>query len=68
MLYTTCCSDHIPITVDIVIASMPVLEVASDDEIILGVNWSKLSATDKETYARDIDVHLNAVQVSVDAI
>ena len=67
VLYSTCCSDHIPITVDIVIASIPVLEVASDD-INLSVNWSKLSATDKDTYARDIDVHLNAVKVPVDAI
>ena len=27
VLYSTCCSDHIPITVDIAIASIPVLEV-----------------------------------------
>ena len=44
------------------------LEVASDDDINLSVNWSKLSAADKDTYARDIDVHLNAVKVPVDAI
>ena len=34
----------------------------------LSVNWSKLSAADKETYARDIGVHLNAVRVQVGAI
>ena len=50
------------------IASIPVLEVPSDDEINLCVNWSKLSTADKDTYARDIDVHLNAVKVPVDAI
>ena len=30
VLYSTCCSDHIPNTVDIAIASIPVLEVATD--------------------------------------
>ena len=44
------------------------LEVATDDDINLSVNWSKLSAADKETYARDIDVHLTVVKVPVDAI
>ena len=68
VLYSTCCSDHIPITVDIAIASIPVLEVPSDDEINVSVNWSKLSTADKDTYARDIDVHLNAVKVPVDAM
>ena len=69
MLYSTCCSDHIPITVDIAIASIPVLDVPGDVEINLSVNWSKLSTADKYTYyARDIDVHLNAVKVPVDAI
>ena len=34
----------------------------------LSVNWSKLSIADKDTYARDIDVHLNAVKVPVDAM
>ena len=64
VLYSTCCSDHIPITVDIAIASIPMLEVPSD-EINLSVNSS---AADKDTYARDIYVHLNAVKVPVDAI
>ena len=70
VLYSTCCSDHIPITVDIAIASIPVLEVPSDDKINLCINWSKLSAADKDTYihVRNIDVHLNAVKVPVDAI
>ena len=44
------------------------LEVPSDDDINLSVIWSKLSTADKNTYARDIDVHLNAVKVPVDAI
>ena len=68
VLYSTCCSDHIPITVDIMIASIPVLEVASDDDINFSVNWSKLSGADKDTYARDIDFHFNAVKVPVDAM
>ena len=33
-------------------------------EINLSVNWSKLSTADKDTYARDTDVHLNAVKVA----
>ena len=44
------------------------LEVASDDAINISVNWSKLSAADKETYTSDIDVHLNAVKIPVGAI
>ena len=44
------------------------LEVPSDIENNLSVNWSKLSADDKDTYARDNDAHLNAVKVPVDAI
>ena len=68
VLYSTCCSDHIPITVDIAVACIPLLEVASDDAINISVNWSKLSAADKETYTSDIDVHLNAVKIPVGAI
>ena len=56
------------LSIIIVIASIPVLEVASDDDINPSVNWSKLSAAGKDTYARDIDVHVNAVKVPVDAI
>ena len=50
------------------IINIPVLEVPSDDEINLSVNWSKLSTADKDTYARDIDVRLTVVKVPVDAI
>ena len=56
VLYSTCCSDNISITVDIAVACIPLLEVASGDAINISVNWSKLSSADKETYARDIDV------------
>ena len=58
VLYSTCCCNPIPITVDI-----PVLESVHNDNSNHSVNWSKLSAADKVTYARDIDVHLNAVKV-----
>ena len=68
VLYSTCCCDHIPITVDISIGCIPVLESVDNDNINLSVIWSKLSAADKETYARDIDVHLNAVKLPVEAI
>ena len=44
------------------------LESVVNDNINLSVNWSKLSAADKVTYARDIDVHLNDIKVPVDAI
>ena len=66
--YSTCCCDHIPITVDISIGCIPVLESVDNDNINLSVNWSKLSAADKVTYARDIDVHLHAIKVPIDAI
>ena len=68
VLYSTCCCDHIPITVDISIGCIPVLESVNNDNINLSVNWNKLSAADKVTYARDIDVHLNSIKVPVDAI
>ena len=68
VLYSTCCCDHIPITVDISIGCIPVLESVDNDNINLSVNLSKLSAADKVIYARDIDVHLNAIKVPADAI
>ena len=58
----------IPITVDISIGCIPVLESVDNGNINHSVNLSKVSAADKVTYARDIDVHLNAVKVPVEAI
>ena len=68
MQYHTSCCDHIPLTLDISTEFIPELETVGDDNDNLIVNWSKMSAANLEEYTGNSDIHLNEIEIPVDAL
>ena len=70
VLYANSCTDHIPITMDVCISNIPVLESNDNDNEpeMYKVDWRVISDADKELYSLNYEALLRNVCIPTEAL
>ena len=70
VLYANSCSDHIPITMDVCISNIPVLESNDNDNEpeMYKVDWRVISDADKELYSLNSEALLRNICIPTEAL